>query len=195
MTIHQRPPPEGYDDALAESLSRLASTRAGADFLAWRFESTPQATAPHPVYALGRDELADGATLEDARLVSWRALVQVDETQVHAVEHRLAEEGGTPQLLSVSKGPFGLATMEAVAAAERYESDGDHELRLLKIPALQFVAVWLRGPPDALVPLADHPAGLAAHEPVAPEEALGLLRAHAEALRRRERASESDETC
>ncbi len=117
-------------------------------------------SAPHPVYIAAAQDVVDGRVLANARLTGWRAIASKDGEPRAAVE----TDG------SVNEGPFVAGTVEAVGVAEqRFGADArDYELRLLRIPAVYAVAIWLHAEDDdLLIPVAPAPASLRANEPAA----------------------------
>ena len=133
--------------------------------------------APHDVYAIGLDRLAEGAGLETADVVGQRFLVLDDAQPVASAE--LAAGGG----FESNEGPFVGATAEAIRAAESSPdlADGRYELRLLRIPGVYLMALWLRDEDgehdgDVVVPLAPAPPPIEAGRHYALAELQPLLR-------------------
>lgn len=135
---------------------------------------------PHDVYTLSLEAIATGAGLDVAEPIGRRCLVLAGEHPIATAE--LAAAGSTTGgQVTLTEGPFTEATVKAVAAAEALPqiADGDHELRLLRIPALYLMAIWLEGPAAhqrLLIPLEPVPAGLEAGVPRSETELLNLLR-------------------
>jgi hypothetical protein len=133
--------------------------------------------APHDVYTLGLDAIARGARLTDAEPVGRRFLVMDEDRAVAAAE--VADEEGSG--FQANEGRFVRATAEAIRRAEADPelADGRYELRLLRIPALYLMALWLSdddGRGDRVIPLEPAPQPLQAGESYVPEELLALLR-------------------
>ena len=131
---------------------------------------------PHPVFRVPLDALASGKLLDAAILASWRYLLVQDERAIAEVElsagRRGAKGAGTKSLefLGLTHGPFTEATIEALATAEQLPqvAAADYELRLLKVPAVYLVALWLHGAKDdILIPMGDPPGGLKPNRPYA----------------------------
>jgi hypothetical protein len=115
--------------------------------------------APHDVYVLGLDELAEGARLADARLVAHRFLVLDDSAPLASAEVATDERAG----LMVTEGPYVDGTARAIENAEERDDVADAEVRMLRIPALYLMALWLHerdGGNDILVPVEPAPAPL-----------------------------------
>ena len=83
-----------------------------------------------------------------------------------------------------NEGPFVSATAAAIASAEQDPrlAGGDYEVRLLRIPALYFMALWLkdnRGDGDVLIPLVPIPPPFDAGHTYPPGDVLSELAAEA----------------
>jgi hypothetical protein len=153
---------------------------------------------PHPVYVATLDDLVAGKLLSAARQTGWRYLLVQNEEVVAEAELSAARpaakgaKGATKSRSSkqheltfagLTHGPFSGATVDGLHAAERLpqvEKD-DYELRLLKVPAVYLVALWLHGAnEDILVPLGQPPAGLKKNKPYTEAAVIRALRATAE---------------
>jgi hypothetical protein len=133
-------------------------------------------TAPHDVYVLGLDQLAEGAALDAARVVARRFLVVDGDRAVASAELTGPDESG----FQANEGPYVEATAAAIARAERDPAlaDGDYQVRVLRIPALYFMALWLkdqRGDGDLVFPLAPAPPPFEAGRGYRPDEVLSQL--------------------
>ena len=134
-----------------------------------RLESLSHSEA-HAVYFVPLDALAQGKLLQAARQTSWRYLLVQDNAAIAEAElsagSRTAKGAKARSLdfVSLTHGPFAAGTVDALSAAERLPQVAreDYELRLLKIPAVYFVSLWLHGAKDdILIPMGDPPGGLA----------------------------------
>ena len=155
--------------ALRDSLNTLA-TRGSFSDRGLR-EARPDqisATIPQPVFNLTLDGARQG-NVEAARPTGWRFLLAVDEQVLASAETR--SEAGRQVFSHVNVGPFVSGTVDALAAAERI-ADADErqlDLRLLNVPALYLMSVWLQpssaeGADDAVfVPIAPAPTGFEAN--------------------------------
>jgi len=155
---------------------------AGADAL--------DVAAPHDVYTLGLDALALGKGLEAAEPVGRRVLIMRAEQPVATAELDDPEGRGD---LSATEGPFTEATARTISKVESWPAvaEGDYELRMLRLPALYFMALWLKdrsGSDDLIVPLDPAPVGIEPGRSYEEGEVLGELRKRA-----RSRLDESDE--
>jgi len=148
---------------------------------------------PHPVFYASLDALAGGKLLDAATQSSWRYLLVQDDAAVAEAElsvgRRGAKRGGAKALefLGLTHGPFTEATIEALAAAEQLPqvAAADYELRLLKIPAVYLVALWLHGAKDdILIPMGDPPGGLKKNRPYTEAAVIKALRGIVEQTKR-----------
>jgi hypothetical protein len=124
---------------------------------------------PHPVYVATLDDLAAGKLLAAAKQTGWRYLLVQHDAAVAEAEIGAGRAGargakaGKLLFLGLTHSPFTAATIEALKAAERMPkvAKADYELRLLKVPAVYLIALWLHGgDADLLIPMGDPPGGL-----------------------------------
>jgi hypothetical protein len=150
------------------------------------------ATVPHQVFVLGLDSVAaEGEALERAQPAGWRYLLEVDKQVVASAETRL-QEGERHSFSHVNDGPFVRGTVEALAVADslRDETASETELRLLHVPGLYLMGLWLRpsGTADAersrFIPIAPTPPGFEAGRVYSGEEFLARVRELAQAVPR-----------
>jgi len=183
--------PRAADARLVGHLTELTRESKGP-MAAMRMESLSHSEA-HPVYFVPLDALTGGKLLEAAKQTSWRYLLVQDNAPVAEAEVSAGSRGakgaksGSPEFLSLTQGPFAGATIDALDAAERLPqvARADYELRLLKIPAVYFVALWLHGAKDdILIPMGDPPAGLKPNEPYSEAAVIAALHDSAEQARR-----------
>ena len=148
---------------------------------------------PHPVFYVPLDALAAGKLLDAATQTSWRYLLVQDDAAIAEAElssgRRGAKGAGAKPLefLGLTHGPFTAATIEALAAAEQLPqvAAADYELRLLKVPAVYLVALWLHGAKDdILVPMGDPPRGLKKNRPYTEAAVIKALRGIVEQTKR-----------
>src|SRR5204862_1479968 len=137
-------PPKESLAALRESLNTL-STRGSFSDRGLRPARPEQiaATVPHAVFNLTLDAAKTGKT-DTARHTGWRYLLAVDEQVLASAETRY--ESGRQVFSHVNAGPFAAGTVDALAVAEG-TADADErqlELRLLNVPALYLMSVWLQ---------------------------------------------------
>jgi hypothetical protein len=147
----------------------------------------------HPVYFVPLDALTEGKLLKAAKQTSWRYLLVKGSAAIAEAElssrSRQTKGGRSHSLdfLRFTQGPFASATVDALHAAERLPqvARADYELRLLNIPAVYLVALWLHGAKDdILIPMGDPPAGLKRNEPYNEPAVIAALRDSAGRARR-----------
>ena len=139
----------------------------------------------HPVYVVPLDALAEGKLLEAAKQTTWRYLLIQNNAPIAEAELAAGVRGAkgaksrSLDFVSLTHGPFAGATVDALGAAERLPQvvRDDYELRLLRIPAVYFVALWLHGAKDdILVPMGQPPGGLKANDPYTEAQVIDALR-------------------
>ncbi len=151
----KEPPAEGFG-IIREALGKLTSGPA-ATFAAVA-EGAPthlNIAAPHPVYFVGLTDVAEGKLLSGAVLKGWRYLVLRDDETIGAANLIMSGPDQNLQFSHISHGPFAKNTVEGISYAESLPEvvSDDYELRLLDIPSLYVVALWLHGNQDKLIPL------------------------------------------
>ncbi|KAK1177808.1 hypothetical protein B7755_006250 [Streptomyces sp. NBS 14/10] len=124
---------------------------------------------PLPVHVLDDITAPDGPPR--ARLTGWRFLIRDGERTVASAEAMLTADGWV--FSHFSEGPYVSSAELALSQAESLPSV--YQPRLLSIPELYMLTLWLRGEPDVdaeeghlaaadlLVPLTPAPPGIAAH--------------------------------
>jgi hypothetical protein len=136
--------------------------------------------APHPVHNLRLADLEKPGRLRDAPLTAWRYLVEDRGAAVASAEVGVDERGAVRGFDHLNEGPFVAATRAALEAADRLPKvrDGRREARILRIPALYVMALWLKdldGDDDVIVPMAPAPPYLEADRPYTEREFLKAL--------------------
>jgi hypothetical protein len=117
-----------------------------------------QDTAPPvPYYHLSLEALRDAAPLSRAEQTGWRFTV-VNGTEISLARLSNAPSNGTPPTFQgLSKGLLAQRYVKAAHFAEnqlgRAQTRTEYEPRLLDVPALHFVALWLKGSRDLFIPL------------------------------------------
>lgn len=158
MPLHLPGPPTDLPDRV---MSKLHSFSDGAKFTTPALREARKdrlaLSAPHQVFTMGLDDVAAGGGLDRARPVGWRFLIQEDGNAVASAETTPGQDG-TDEVSHFNEGPFVAATDQAMAAVRNLPQlkSAGFDLRLLRIPALYMMALWLHSPAtDLLVPLAD----------------------------------------
>ncbi|MFI8291262.1 hypothetical protein EAO71_07580 [Streptomyces sp. ms191] len=128
---------------------------------------------PLPVHVLDvRDQVVPPGHAPRTRLVGWRFLIRGPERAVAAADTMLTPDGWT--FSHFFEGPYVAATERALLQAEALATP--YQPRLLSVPELYMLTLWLHGdtaadgtsapdPADLLIPLAPAPPGIAAHLP------------------------------
>ncbi|MCW7947104.1 hypothetical protein AAW14_35415 [Streptomyces hygroscopicus] len=125
---------------------------------------------PLPVHVLDRITPAGASA---TRLAGWRFLIRCGDRAVAAADTMLTPDGWA--FSRFFEGPYVAATERAVLQAETLAQP--YQARLLSVPELYMLTLWLHGDTtadgatghpaaaDLLVPLAPAPPGIAAHRP------------------------------
>ncbi|PYQ31389.1 MAG: hypothetical protein DMF56_05705 [Acidobacteria bacterium] len=120
-------------------------------------EDTVRLAPIHRVFTATLADVLAGRVLNAAQESAWR-----DVTAGAAAE--VASRNGEFVITSINEGPFVAATADALETARQL--DGDYELRVLSIPAVYVVALWLYADAGSiLIPLSPAPSGLTANQP------------------------------
>lgn len=171
MALIAPKPPKQAVDAVHSTFLELNKNRAFRS-PALRGATGPlQLTEPHQVFTLGLTDLAAGTGLDAARPTGWRYLVQEDD-KVLASAETVAGPGGEQVFSAFNEGRFVASSASAIRAVREIPEveQGGFELRLLNVPGLYVLALWLhdaQGNGDLLVPLAPSPVETPAGRPVA----------------------------
>lgn len=162
MPLHLPGPPTDLPDRVMTKLHAFAD---GAKFTTPALREARKdhlaLAAPHQVFTMGLDDVAAGGGLDRARPVGWRFLIQEDGHPVASAETTHGTDG-TDEVSHFNEGPFVAATDQAMTTVRdlpQLQATG-FELRLLRIPSVYMMALWLHSPAtDLLVPLAPSPIG------------------------------------
>ncbi|KQX57506.1 MULTISPECIES: hypothetical protein [unclassified Streptomyces] len=137
---------------------------------------------PLPVHILG----VSGAPGHPprARLAGWRFLISDGDRAIAAADTMLTPDGWS--FSHFFEGPYVAATERALLQAEALP--GAYQPRLLSVPQLYMLTLWLHAEPeedgatpapaaaDLMVPLAPAPPGIAAHRAYQVADLLPVLR-------------------
>ncbi|MER7699309.1 MULTISPECIES: hypothetical protein [unclassified Streptomyces] len=171
MPLHVPPAPA---PALRSVLAALGSPTAVREARTSALRSVQGPLSPElplPVHVLDRITPARPAPV--TRLAAWRFLIRSEGRAVAAADTVLTPDGWT--FSHFFEGPYLASTELAVRQADA--SATARQARLLSIPELYMLTLWLHGdtgadpaggvlaPTDVLVPLAPAPPGIAAHRP------------------------------
>jgi len=174
MPVTYPVPPAETEQAVQQALSHMSSvppTQLHALRGLAPDNLTP--TQPHEVFTLGLNDLRGEPSIASSRGTGWRYLLRQAGRVVASAE----TSGG--QFSQFNSGPFVAGTEAALNAAEAVPQvhDVSYELRLLHVPALYTMALWLHNGSDGdlLVPLEPAPPGVEANHPYSAEELLSIL--------------------
>ena len=179
MPVTQRDPPTEVREAVQAALQHFARIpEAQLHALAGTRPSELALTVPHPVFSLGLSDLTATGALTATRPTGWRYLLrQGDEVVASAATS--ATRAGDEQFSHFNQGPFVASTTVALATANGLPETQDRsfELRLLNVPALFTMALWLHadGDNDVLIPLNPSPDGIESNRPYSADVLLRLL--------------------
>lgn len=179
MPVTRRDPPSGAAEAVQAALQHFAGVpESQLHALQGTKPAELAPTVPQPVYNLGLSDLVSTAALGSARLTGWRYLLR-QSGQIVASAETVTGEDGHEEFSHFNRGPFVASTAAALASAEGLieMKDRAYELRMLHVPALYTMALWLHGDGsnDLLVPLAPSPDGVEANRAYPADELLGVL--------------------
>lgn len=136
---------------------------------------------PLPVHVLGVTGAPGRAPL--TRLAGWRFLIRNGDRAIAAADTMLTPDGWT--FSHFFEGPYVTSTEQALLQAEALPTP--YQPRLLSVPELYMLTLWLHAEPEAdaatagpaaadlLVPLAPAPPGIAAHRPYQVADLLPVL--------------------
>lgn len=180
MPLHVPPAPAPALRSVLTALSSPTAVREARTPSLLGAQGPVSPELPLPVHVLDH-VTAEGGTA--TRLAGWRFLIRAGDRAVAAADSVLTADGWT--FSRFFEGPYipstELALRQAEAMAQPYQP------RLLSVPGLYMLALWLHGDPtadgaggrpaatDLLVPLAPAPPGIAAHRPHRVTELLPVL--------------------
>ncbi|MFI1400913.1 hypothetical protein [Streptomyces sp. NPDC020681] len=171
MPLHVPPAPA---PALRSVLTALGSPTAVSEDRTPALRSVQGPVSPEsplPVHVL--DQIVPSGSGPYTRLAGWRFLLRNGDRCVAAAETLLTADGWT--FSHFFEGPYLSSTELALRQAESMRTP--YQPRLLSIPELYMLTLWLHGdteadastgtpkPTDVLVPLAPAPPGITAHRP------------------------------
>ncbi|MEU6218500.1 hypothetical protein ABZ845_13425 [Streptomyces sp. NPDC047022] len=180
MQLHVPPAPA---PALRSVLTALASPTAVREAPTPSLRTAQGPVTPElplPVHVL--DQIAPAGTAA-TRLAGWRFLIRCGGRAVAAAETMLTPDGWA--FSHFFEGPYVTSTERALRQAESMA--GPYQARLLSVPELYMLTLWLHGDceadgasghpaaTDLLVPLAPAPPGIAAHRPHSVADLLPVL--------------------
>jgi hypothetical protein len=193
MPIEYPRPPADAEKAATDGVLEVhrAGTherKAAARSLREIGEGGRRLASPHAVHNLGLNDLEKPGRLADAPMTAWRYLVEEAGATVASAEVGVDGKGAVRGFDHVNKGPFAQATAAAQKAAARLPQvrGGRVEARVIRIPALYVMALWLKdldGDADVVIPMAPAPPFLEANRAYTEREFLKALAGPAKARR------------
>ena len=116
---------------------------------------------PHQVFSIDLHDLVGNDPLDQAKSIAWRYML-MNGTDAVASAELTTETGGSAEYAGFFKSQFDRATIEAVNRMEgKLHEDRDYEMRLLRIPEIYVIAVWLHSDvSDEFLPLEGVPPEL-----------------------------------
>lgn len=184
MPLRTPEPPANALNLISDAIRRVSEAAPEATRTMTIGGAEPReldAVLPLQVYTLGLDAIETG-DLTAATAVGWRYLLMRREHPIAAVElDAPIGRGGKPGRLRFShfnEGPFVEESLRAVSQAENMDETAvdDFEIRILRIPALFVMAVWLHGDKkDILLPMPPTHEQLNPNEPYTAKKFLSRL--------------------
>ncbi len=174
------PPASTLKAVQAGTRAIVAARRSGTPALRAADPAGLTFETPIQVFFLGADDLTAGAGLDAARPVAWRYIVREAGRPIASAE-AATQADGSHSFSHVNEGPFVESTVDALAAAGGVPDirNAQFERRLLEVPALHSVSLWLHEAAaaghDVVLPLAPAPPGLEAGKPYAAAAFLAVL--------------------
>ncbi|MGW1199403.1 hypothetical protein ACWD4B_26725 [Streptomyces sp. NPDC002536] len=181
MPLHVPPAPAPALRSVRAALGSPTAVRAARtpSLKAAQTALTPE--LPLPVHVL--EPVAPRGGAPRSRLTGWRFLIRGGGRAIAAAETMLTPDGWA--FSHFFEGPYLASTELALHQAEELTSP--YQPRLLSVPGLYMLTLWLHGditaeassgvlaPGDLLVPLAPAPPGIAAHRPHCVADLLPVL--------------------
>ncbi|MGC2999557.1 hypothetical protein ACPF8X_14620 [Streptomyces sp. G35A] len=180
MPLHVPPAPAPALRSVLTALSSPTAVREARTPSLLGAQGPVSPELPLPVHVLDR-VTAEGVSA--TRLAGWRFLIRSGDRAVAAADTVLTPDGWT--FSHFFEGPYVPSTELALRQAEAMTQP--YQPRLLSVPGLYMLTLWLHGDPtadaatghpeatDLLVPLAPAPPGIAAHRPHRVAELLPVL--------------------
>lgn len=161
MPLNMPEPPGRIREETRSKLGHVARAGGGGPKLLG--EVAPEdveVSTPHQVFVLGPDDIEADGGLERAQPVGWRFLLESGGNVIAGAEVSETPERTFPPSFYRSSSVGATATaIKAARALPQLEAAG-FDLRLLRIPELYQMALWLHSPhTDLLIPLAPSPIG------------------------------------
>jgi len=165
-------PSAAVSEVIREHLGDISSVgRFRTERLSAASPANLSLAAPHPVYNLGLSDIKGRSALAKAKLTGWRYLVLEDGAAIAAAEAVQPSARAKPMFSHTNEGPFVGSTAKAIEEAEQIPEiqKGQYELRVLRVPALYLVTLWLKSTKaksqgEIFIPLDPTPPGIKSGE-------------------------------
>jgi hypothetical protein len=198
MPIEAAEPPDDAIEAVRQSMRRRRPRGLpGVRRLPGVRAAPARVSTPQRVFAVGLEPLAEQQSIDrTAQPTGWRFLVDEGRAPVAAAEVQDLTRAAVPA--QVTEGAYVQSTVDGLRTAEALEDvrQASFELRLLRVPALYLVALWLQAPDhdDVFMPLDPAPAPFEPMRAYAEPEFAGIAASLArDALERQRTAERPDE--
>lgn len=185
MAVTGKKPPGAMRDSVQAAIkqfARMPEERLHA--LRGTRVAALEPSEPHEVFNLGLADLKAG-NVARARPVSWRFLLRQDDQVVASAEAQ-PDGGGGARFSQFNQGPFVKSTAAALESSrQRADQDKSYEARVLHIPALYTMILWLhddQGGEDVYMPLDPAPAGIEAGRSYSEGELFAILKEKASSI-------------
>lgn len=99
----------------------------------------------HPIATVGLQDVLEKRGVDSLTVSAWRFLIGGSETPAAALEMMVGVGGEPPRIVSVNAGPFVDSTSSAISYAAKCTEAGasDFEVRMVRVPGLYMMALWL----------------------------------------------------
>ena len=155
MPVRLDQPPEEATSALIEGMRRLVeSPNRSVAFAAMEPEKVTL-PKPLPLYRSTLDAAAEGRVLEDAQASGWQYLVLENEKPTALAEVEVTAQGAH-EFSNLARSSFSRETVPCLELAMSVGEQMSEELslRMLRVPSVYTVALWLHGETqDRVIPI------------------------------------------
>lgn len=156
-----------------------------------RSAKKPELLHSVPVFTLGLNALLRSAALSKIRPSSWRYLLRASSGSKHVVDIATQPDSEHAALRQLRSGESGERLQKVIRSSEKHKKlqRRKYGVRLLRIPALHFSALWLKADAnkhDVFVPVRSVSPKLRAGRHFSREEIATVLKSEAERTLRRQ---------
>ncbi|NGM16250.1 hypothetical protein O3597_14250 [Verrucosispora sp. WMMA2044] len=155
MPLHLPDPPNSVADVRSKLHKFADEGKFASRALRSARKEQLDVSTPHQVFTMGLDSVLAGGGVDRAEPAGWRYLIEDGGQPVASAETTTGPDG-TEEVAQFTEGPFVAATdkaMKIIRKLPKLTASG-FELRLLRIPAVYQMALWLHSDnEDLIVPL------------------------------------------